>query len=449
MATSADRPSLNDMVKAAMAGTIAKSEITREALRQTGEELSVKTASAQFSDDHISTQEVHKLASALGYLANSFRKEAYDLGPGAGPGALEVSGAKASGNSLDAGESGHAIASNQPPMTPALQADKVQSGKSNTGLQDDLINKRAGVKETASKGVAYLKEKAKGFPGMADIRKAKEQRALSKSYPSISQKDADTATSDARKSLAKGIGKAVGTVGAVGAAGVGAKKGATLFANRDKGSKKKRASAPISFLRKLAANAPDASASGMGVPSEPGDVSSQKRMISSNQSAIDYTRREAKSVPKREVGKYLDQPALTVAGDSVLAKSLEHTNSAGAKIAAATTHLERVGKKTMGLLARTGGGENAMNPETAKRIGKAVYGTGAAAAAGGGAIYATRDKKSSADFSKVAAARALLSNLMDKVSEEQGKSKKTKEAVVPLNISSPSDSSGFQAQGLK
>lgn len=439
MATSADRPSLNDMVKAAMAGTIAKSEITREALRQTGEEFSTKIASAQYSDDHVSTQDVHKLASALGYLANSFRKEAYDLGPGAGPGALEVSGAKASGNSLDAGESGHAIASNQPPMTPALQRDQVQSGKSNTGLQDDL-NKKAGVKDMATATGTYVKGMAKRLTGVNDIQAGRQGLKNSKlvNMPEMAETN-KAIRNDAYKSMAKGVGKAVGTAGAVGGAGYYA-----THRNMDK-----KSSAPVLLLRKIAANAPDASASGMGVPSEPGDVSSQKRMISSNQSAIDYTRREAKSVPKREVGKYLDQPALTVAGDSVLAKSLEHTNSAGAKIAAATTHLERVGKKTMGLLARTGGGENAMNPETAKRIGKAVYGTGAAAAAGGGAIYATRDKKSSADFSKVAAARALLSNLMDKVSEEQGKSKKTKEAVVPLNISSPSDSSGFQAQGLK
>ena len=444
MATSADRPSLNDMVKAAMAGTIAKSEITREALRQTGEEFSTKIASAQFSDNHVSTQDVHKLASALGYLAGTFRKEAYDLGPGAGPGSLEVSAPKASGTSLDAGESGHAIASNQPPMTPALQAEKAQSGKANTGLEDNM----------------------------------------------------------------------------------GKKASANFSRLMRMGDEPVETGLPINFIRKLAAEGPDSSASGEGVPSEPGDVTSQKNMIASNMAAINYTKREAKAGAKRDVNKYLDQPALTAAGDAVLARSLEHTNSAGAKIAGAVgDHLERVGRKTVRLVGRTGGGEAAMDPATAKRIGATVYGTGAAAAGGAGYVAtrdkesgakemyagakkgvqrygsllkggkreeldaaamvgghisqgmakaerravnvargatgagaaalgaggyaATRKKESSADFSKVAAARALLSNLIEKVAEEQDGKKKTKEAVVPLNISSPSDSSGFQAQQLK
>jgi hypothetical protein len=405
------------MVKAAMAGTIAKSEITREALRQTGEEFSTKIASAQFSDNHVSTQDVHKLASALGYLAGTFRKEAYDLGPGAGPGSLEVSAPKASGTSLDAGESGHAIASNQPPMTPALQAEKAQSGKANTGLEDNM----------------------------------------------------------------------------------GKKASANFSRLMRMGDEPVETGLPINFIRKLAAEGPDSSASGEGVPSEPGDVTSQKNMIASNMAAINYTRREAKAGAKRDVNKYLDQPALTAAGDAVLARSLEHTNSAGAKIAgvkvprqftvgptgaakveemyagakkglqryggllkggdrealAATANKaeqalkgNKVGKNklnlTKGLSAAT---DASANENRAVNIARGATAGGALAA--GGLYAATRNKESSADFSKVAAARALLSNLIEKVAEEQDGKKKTKEAVVPLNISSPSDSSGFQAQQLK
>jgi len=319
----------------------------------------------------------------------------------------------------------------------------------------------------------YVKGMAKRLTGVNDIQAGRQGLKNSKlvNMPEMAETN-KAIRNDAYKSMAKGVGKAVGTAGAVGGAGYYA-----THRNMDK-----KSSAPVLLLRKIAANAPDASASGMGVPSEPGDVSSQKRMISSNQSAIDYTRREAKSVPKREVGKYLDQPALTAAGDAVLARSLAHTNSAGAKIAgikemyeatkgrlgsakkAVGEHFESVGRKVTrsensGLAKPPASGKtlklHANNEAAAarrstvhRRVGAGVYGAGAGAAAAGG-YAATRKKESSADFSKVAAARALLSNLMDKVSEEQGKSKKTKEAVVPLNISSPSDSSGFQAQGLK
>jgi hypothetical protein len=345
---------------------------------------------------------VHKLASALGYLAGTFRKEAYDLGPGAGPGSLEVSAPKASGTSLDAGESGHAIGSNQPPMTPALQAEKAQSGKANTGLEDNM-----GKKASAN------------FSRLMRMGDAPVETGL-----------------------------------------------------------------PIGFIRKLAAEGPDSSASGEGVPSEPGDVTSQKNMIASNMAAINYTKREAKAGAKRDVNKYLDQPALTAAGDAVLARSLEHTNSAGAKIAgikemyeatkgrlgsakkAVGEHLESVGRKVTrsensGLAKPPASGKtlvlHADNEAAAarrstvhRRVGAGVYGAGAGAgAAAAGGYAATRKKESSADFSKVAAARALLSNLIEKVAEEQDGKKKTKEAVVPLNISSPSDSSGFQAQQLK
>jgi len=531
MATSADRPSLNDMVKAAMAGTIAKSEITREALRQTGEEFSTKIASAQFSDNHVSTQDVHKLASALGYLAGTFRKEAYDLGPGAGPGSLEVSAPKASGTSLDAGESGHAIASNQPPMTPALQAEKAQSGKANTGLEDNM---KVGFAVT-EKGHKFDTERAK-------MRRehALDQARLGQRYFAVGHYDkegnnpasvgnalrfrsgaADHPIMEARHQeyVAKKHGKGENAYNLWGGTTIPVKEEAHakpgFFGTFGK-VKDKKASAnfsrlmrmgdepvetglPIGYIRKLAAEGPDSSASGEGVLSEPGDVTSQKNMIASNMAAINYTRREAKAGAKRDVNKYLDQPALTAAGDAVLARSLEHTNSAGAKIAgvkvprqftvgptgaakveemyagakkglqryggllkggdrealAATANKaeqalkgNKVGKNklnlTKGLSAAT---DASANENRAVNIARGATAGGALAA--GGLYAATRNKESSADFSKVAAARALLSNLIEKVAEEQDGKKKTKEAVVPLNISSPSDSSGFQAQQLK
>jgi hypothetical protein len=79
-----------------------------------------------------------------------------------------------------------------------------------------------------------------------------------------------------------------------------------------------------------------ASPSEEGVPSEPSDVTSQKnKMLSSNQAAIDYTKRDAKGDPKKDVGDVLKEPAQTKSTDSVLEQALDHTSQAGAKISSA------------------------------------------------------------------------------------------------------------------
>lgn len=86
-----------------------------------------------------------------------------------------------------------------------------------------------------------------------------------------------------------------------------------------------------------AAPPPGASPAQEGTPSEPSDVNSQKRLIDSNEAAINYTKREAKADPKSDVNKVLDEPALTSSTDSTLQDTLEHTQQAGVKISAALT----------------------------------------------------------------------------------------------------------------
>ena len=82
-----------------------------------------------------------------------------------------------------------------------------------------------------------------------------------------------------------------------------------------------------------------ASAAGEEVPAEPSDVNSQKRLIDSNEAAISYKRREAKSDPKGDLAHILNEPALSAEHDSTLRQAFEHTDEAGAKIA---QRLERV-----------------------------------------------------------------------------------------------------------
>lgn len=83
--------------------------------------------------------------------------------------------------------------------------------------------------------------------------------------------------------------------------------------------------------------------SGEGAPAEPSDVNSQKKkMVSSNEAAINYTKRDAKADPKGDLGDVLNEPALSASTDATLDKTLEHTDAAGAKVSSVRQSLSKV-----------------------------------------------------------------------------------------------------------
>jgi hypothetical protein len=93
----------------------------------------------------------------------------------------------------------------------------------------------------------------------------------------------------------------------------------------------------------IGVESPDgAVASGEGAPAEPADVNAQKRkMISSNEAAINYTRRDAKGDPKQDLGDILSEPALSAQTDKTLDRTLDNTDAAGAKISSARYDLTK------------------------------------------------------------------------------------------------------------
>jgi hypothetical protein len=76
----------------------------------------------------------------------------------------------------------------------------------------------------------------------------------------------------------------------------------------------------------------------------PPEVTSQERLIASNQAVIDATKREAKEVPKKRMGEVLNEPALSAATDKVLDVNLgtDVVDQAGAKIASARVLLRKI-----------------------------------------------------------------------------------------------------------
>lgn len=327
------RPSLQDMVKAAMEGTASRADVTRESTRQLtshrGE--SVKEASASVQPEHYSTEQLMKLASAVDYIASQVKsaEEGATVQPGEGPGALTVLEPKDGKPPLEAGQSGHAIAKDTPPKNPSTQADQSQVGNSNTGMQDngEMMHGEQPVSPISNQSAS-----------IAPVHPIKEASGL---YASNLER------------LNKLAGKKAPPPPPA--------KAAPKMPSRPM-QKKAEDSLNPAHIEAGKEVPPDASASGKDVPPVPSDVKSQvNQMISSNDAAIDYTKGEAKSDPKKDVNQVLEQPALTTSGDSVLQQVFNHTGDAGVKIS------------------------------------QSIAG----------------------DPVKVAAARALLSNLMSKVAEEK------------------------------
>lgn len=321
-------PNLNELLKAAAAGTLDRARITSEALRQTqahdGEET--KTASTQVPGvEHVSTEEAEKLAGALLFVADNLGniEKSADEGsgqkPGEGPGALQVMEATSSESNIDAGQSGQATGKNQPPQNPQTQAEQVQTGGANTGLEtnDDTTHPEQPTSPISNE-----------------------------SAPIGAQKEASVFNAGQVARLLK-LGQLEH---------FGGKKAPPYAGKAAKGASPaamgKKASAPVALIRKLAEDAinpaqidgggthnpadpPDGvSAAEEAKPPVPSDVSSQQNMVASNDAAIDYTKRDAKADPKSDVNQVLSEPAQSASTDKTLAVALDHTEEAGAKIAA-------------------------------------------------------------------------------------------------------------------
>jgi hypothetical protein len=306
------RPSLQDLVKEAMEGTARKLDVTLEAQRQLenlGGEVQVKQAAAV--PETVSTEYIQKLAGALDFLSKhaeagtleQFVKEGAEVGTGKGPGALPVLTPTAGGTSLDAGQSGKATAKHQPEASTSASA---RAGDPPTGLKTN-IEVRHGEQPVDPMGnkTAALVEKnliALGIKTAAPVQPALVQAEKPK-----------TAAADL---LAKNL-EVLGL----------AKVAVDPHGGENDGNLRSSAAA--------VKPPPGAAPAQEQVPSEPGDVGKQKRLIDSNMAAINYNKREAKADPKSDANKVLTEPALSASTDHVLQQAFAHTGQAGAKIASA------------------------------------------------------------------------------------------------------------------
>ena len=85
---------------------------------------------------------------------------------------------------------------------------------------------------------------------------------------------------------------------------------------------------------------PDATQSGQGTPPTPNG----SQMVGSNESAINYTKQQAKAEPKRDMSAYVSEPALASAHDNTLQQAFSHTGEAGVKMSSAETAAMQVSR---------------------------------------------------------------------------------------------------------
>lgn len=96
---------------------------------------------------------------------------------------------------------------------------------------------------------------------------------------------------------------------------------------------------------------PSCSPSEEGVPSLPGEASKQESLIMSLDKAINYTKQQAKAVPKKRMGEVLTEPAQKKSTDPVLHENLDATSGAGVKlssvekVAAARALLQKIAEE--------------------------------------------------------------------------------------------------------
>lgn len=324
------RPLLGSLVKEAMEGTAAKVDIEIEAARQlanVGEDAPEQTKEASADPDFTPSDHIEKVANALDFLSKQAAEGTTSLGPGQGPNETGVLEAKSSEENIDTPGLGSATSKHVPPKAPPTQkgpgsgdpgtamesnddmqhpeqpADPMQNEKTSSALLDKNLA-RLGLKKQAGKLPSALK--ATKIPKGTDL-----------------DQDGKTGEGKGKPSFMKE------------GSGLLAKNLARLGLTKQAEDAINPAKISGGGTHDAAKPPEGASPSEEGVPSEPSDVNKQKSMVSSNDSAINYKKQQAKADPKSDVNKVLTEPAQTKSTDPVLHKTLDHASSAGVKISSA------------------------------------------------------------------------------------------------------------------
>lgn len=374
--SSAANPTLQDLVKVAAATGIGRVSLEDAAASVLG---STKTASAPVAPtaSAITRDFAERVASACRVGADALRKEASEVGPGKGPGSLEVTEATHAGSPASSIHPGKARV--QPPSNPPLHS--ARPGDAATQVENNMDHpggKTAGVKDIAGKvglGIGLTGQKAKHHAGEAahavsskvkgiankvsdkihevgekadaaiggpERRTAKRidtgleanPHGLPSSIRDPMKKDSDALHSAARSKALKTTGKAVGGTAALTGAAAGIHHATKKEdGGSDDGDKMASMGAALRARLKQAndptAPPPGASAAGEGGNHQPGS----RGMLESTDKLRNLTRRDAKANAREGAAPLVREPVQSAATDATLQQAFAHTGQAGAKIA--------------------------------------------------------------------------------------------------------------------
>jgi len=289
---------IHELVKAAAATVNDRAAIAQEAERQSVAPMQV-TKVASPMDDSIPTAYVNKLAEAMEYVV----KEAM---PGEGPNSLTVTDSHVGGkNPFTPGSQGQATPAHVIPKTPGLHAPaEVSKGPANA------LDTNASMKHPA--------QPVKLSSVSADeLRSAVLAKVAAKADKPKEERKEGAMDDCAKTASPEGVNP----------------KLVEYFLTTVKQAEDAINPAKISAG---AAVAPETSASGQpgGAPAG-GMPKGNTSLISSNDSAINFTKRDAKAGTSSAMGKLLTEPALSAAHDKTLNMAFSNTPKAGVKIAAA------------------------------------------------------------------------------------------------------------------
>lgn len=278
---------------------------------------------------------VEKLASAVEWLNNNFLKQAEEtaIGAGTGPNVMETNLKSPPGGAGKQSEVFGQAKTGIPPMNPGTDTKDAGRVNPSTAMETDMHSPPGGkedwthtdkMKQSAARLRNVLSKLAQGPELEAKETPAQEKKEEHEAKESPAQEKKEEKEEKKMASVAR------------------------IYSVLKKTAGEDASPAHISAAHHD--NPPDSSKSEEGVPSQPGEVNKQKSMIASTLAAINYTKQQAKAVPKARMGEVIDEPAQKKSTDPVLHQNLDNAGAAGvklshAKIAAARALLQKVAEE--------------------------------------------------------------------------------------------------------
>lgn len=312
MGNIAGRATLQDLVKSAMVSSATRVQVNAEAARQ-AENLGEKVAAAPVPGTKVaSAQQVEKLASALDFLADTFRHKEAGLEDGATPAAAPPPGAtaaKAEGTlPPKKGQATQTVPMNPGTITAHDGAQQLETNiEKAPGGREHMVQrtqggKTAGVADLIRSKLASKEIEKQETEGMAEAERGLQKAERAHAKEPENQKAAFAQIADQLLARTKEAEDAINP--------------AQISAG------------PAVAPEFSAAGEPGGQPAG-GAPQGP------TGLVASNEAAQKYTKGEAYANRKQDLGKYLSEPALGAAQDNVLQVAFNHTSEAGPKIASA------------------------------------------------------------------------------------------------------------------